>query len=85
MAGLMYLLSNGLEIQIIFGVSWKVGVSKGETLSILSSLMLTIVGVIQNSASTPDGISSMLRAPTSGKHDGVIPDNLSGFLGGNDC
>jgi hypothetical protein len=84
MAGLMDLLSSDLGKQIISGVSGKVGTSEGETSSVLASLMPTMVGAMQNNASTPDGLSGLLGALTGGKHNGGILDNLSGFLGGDD-
>lgn len=84
MAGLMDLLSSDLGKQIVLGVSGKVGTSQGETSSVLESLMPTLVGAMQNNASTHDGLSGLLGALTSGKHDGGILDNLPGFLGGDD-
>ena len=84
MAGLMDLLNSDLGKQIISGVSGKVGTNEGETSSVLASLMPTLVGAMQNNASTPDGLSGLLGALTGGKHDGGILDNLSGFLGGDD-
>jgi hypothetical protein len=84
MAGLMDLLSSDLGKQIISGVAGKVGTSESETSSVLASLMPTMVGAMQNNASTPDGLSGLLGAVTGGKHDGGILDNLSGFLGGDD-
>lgn len=84
MAGLMDLLSSDLGKQIVLGVSGKVGTSQGETSSVLESLMPTLVGAMQNNASTHNGLSGLLGALTSGKHDGGILDNLPGFLGGDD-
>ncbi len=84
MAGLIDLLNSDLGKQIISGVSGKVGTSEDETASVLGSLMPTLVGAMQNNASTPDGLSGLLGALTGGKHDGGILDNLSGFLGGDD-
>ena len=84
MPGLMDLLNSDLGKQIVSGVAGKVGVTEAETSSILASLMPTMVGAMQNNASTPDGLSGLLGALTGGKHDGGILDNLSGFLGGND-
>ncbi len=84
MAGLMDLLSSDLGNQIISGVAGKVGTSEEETSSVLASLMPTMVGAMQNNASTPEGLSGLLGALTGGKHDGGILDNLSGFLGGDD-
>ena len=76
----MDLLDSDLGKQIIGGVSEKVGASQGETTSVLTSLLPTLVGAMQNNASTPDGLSGLLGALTSGKHNGGILDNLSGFL-----
>lgn len=84
MAGLIDLLNSDLGKQIISGVSGKVGTSEDETASVLGSLMPTLVGAMQNNATTPDGLSGLLGALTGGKHDGGILDNLSGFLGGDD-
>ncbi len=84
MPGLMDLLNSDLGKQIVSGVAGKVGVTEAETSSVLASLMPTMVGAMQNNASTPDGLSGLLGALTGGKHDGGILDNLSGFLGGND-
>ena len=84
MAGLMDLLSSDLGKQIISGVAGKVGTSEGETSSVLTSLLPTLVGAMSNNAQTPDGLSGLLGALTGGKHDGGILDNLSGFLGGDD-
>ena len=84
MAGLMDLLNSDLGKQIISGVSGKVGTSEGDTASVLGSLMPTLVGAMQNNASTPDGLSGLLGAITGGKHNGGILDNLSGFLGNDD-
>lgn len=84
MAGLMDLLNSDLGKQIISGVSGKVGTSESETSSVLTSLLPTLVGAMQNNASTQDGLSGLLGAITGGKHDGGILDNLSGFLGNDD-
>ena len=84
MAGLMDLLGSDLGKQIISGVAGKVGTSEGDTSSILTSLLPTLVGAMSNNAQTPDGLSGLLGALTGGKHDGGILDNLSGFLGGDD-
>jgi hypothetical protein len=84
MAGLMDLLNSDLGKQIISGVSGKVGTSEGDTSSVLTSLLPTLVGAMQNNAATPDGLSGLLGAITGGKHDGGILDNLSGFLGNDD-
>ena len=84
MAGLMDLLSSDLGKQIISGVAGKVGTSEGETSSVLTLLLPTLVGAMSNNAQTPDGLSGLLGALTGGKHDGGILDNLSGFLGGDD-
>ncbi len=80
----MDLLNSDLGKQIISGVSGKVGTSEGETSSVLASLLPTLVGSMQNNASTQDGLSGLLGALTGGKHDGGILDNLSGFLGNDD-
>lgn len=84
MSGLMNLLNSDLGKQIISGVSGKVGTSEGETATVLGSLMPTLVGAMQNNASTPEGLSGLLGALTGGKHDGGILDNLSGFFGNDD-
>jgi hypothetical protein len=84
MAGLMDLLSSDLGKQIISGVSGKVGTSEGETSSVLTSVLPSLVGGMMNNAATPEGQSGLLGALLGGKHDGGILDNLSGFLGNND-
>jgi hypothetical protein len=84
MAGLMDLLNSDLGKQIISGVAGKVGTSEGETSSVLSSVLPSLVGGMMNNASTPEGQSGLLGALLGGKHDGGILDNLSGFLGGDD-
>jgi hypothetical protein len=84
MAGLMDLLNSDLGKQIISGVSGKVGASEGETSSVLSSVLPSLVGGMMNNAATPEGQSGLLGALLGGKHDGGILDNLSGFLGGDD-
>jgi hypothetical protein len=84
MAGLMDLLDSDLGKQIISGVSGKVGTSEGETSSVLSSVLPSLVGGMMNNAATPEGHSGLLGALTGGKHDGGILDNLSGFLGNDD-
>jgi hypothetical protein len=84
MAGLMDLLNSDLGKQIISGVAGKVGTSEGETSSVLSSVLPSLVGGMMNNASTPEGQSGLLGALLGGKHDGGILDNLSGFLGNDD-
>ncbi|MEO8235582.1 MAG: DUF937 domain-containing protein [Flavobacterium sp.] len=84
MAGLIDLLNSDLGKQIISGVSEKAGTSEGETSSVLSSVLPSLVGGMMNNASTPEGQSGLLGALLGGKHDGSILDNLSGFLGGDD-
>lgn len=82
MAGLMDLLNSDLGKQIISGVSGQVGTSEGETSSVLSSVLPSLVGGMMNKASTPDGQSGLLGALLGGKHGGLL-DNLSGMLGGD--
>ncbi len=84
MAGLMDLLNSDLGKQIISGVAGKVGTSEGETSSVLSSVLPSLVGGMINNASTQEGQSGLLGALLGGQHDGGILDNLSGFLGGDD-
>jgi hypothetical protein len=84
MAGLMDLLNSDLGKQIISGVAGKVGTSEGETSSVLSSVLPSLVGGMMNNASTQEGQSGLLGALLGGQHDGGILDNLSGFLGGDD-
>ena len=76
MAGLIDLLSGDIGKQIISGVARKVGTSEGETSSVLTSLLPTLVDAMSNNAQTPDGLSGLLGALTGGKHDGGILDNL---------
>ncbi len=80
----MDLLNSDLGKQIISGVSGKVGTSEGETSSVLSSVLPSLVGGMMNNAATPEGQSGLLGALLGGKHDGGILDNLSGFLGNDD-
>lgn len=80
----MDLLNSDLGKQIISGVSGKVGTSEGETSSVLSSILPSLVGGMMNNAATPEGHDGLLGALTGGKHDGGILDNLSGFLGNDD-
>jgi hypothetical protein len=84
MAGLMDLLNSDLGKQIISGVAGKVGTSEGETSSVLSSVLPSLVGGMMNNASTQEGQSGLLSALLGGQHDGGILDNLSGFLGGDE-
>ena len=78
------LLNSDLGKQIIASVSDKVGTNSDETSTVLSSLMPTLVGAMQNNVASPEGLSGLLGALTSGKHDGGILDNISGFLGNED-
>lgn len=84
MAGLMDLLNSDLGKQIIAGVAGKVGTSEGETSSVLSSVLPSLVGGMMSNASTQEGASGLLGALLGGKHDGSILDNLSGFLRNDD-
>ncbi|WP_310555502.1 DUF937 domain-containing protein [Flavobacterium sp.] len=84
MAGLIDLLNSDLGKQIISGVAGKVGTSEGETSSVLSSVLPSLVGGMMDNAATPEGQSGLLGALLGGKHDGGILDNLSGFLGNDD-
>jgi hypothetical protein len=82
MAGLMDLLNSDLGKQIISGVSGQVGTNEGQTASVLSSVLPSLVGGMMNNASTPEGQGGLLGALLGGKHDGGILDNLSGLIGG---
>ena len=84
MAGLMDLLNSDLGKQIISGVSQRAGTNEIETSSVLASALPTLLGAMQNNASTAEGESGLLGALLGGKHDGGILDNLSGFLRGGD-
>lgn len=84
MAGLMDLLNSDLGKQIISGVGQQAGTSESETSSVLASALPTLLGAMQNNASTPEGADGLLGALLGGKHDGSLLENLGGFLGGGD-
>ncbi|WP_136666698.1 DUF937 domain-containing protein [Flavobacterium sp. H122] len=82
MAGILDLINSDLGKQIIGGISNQVGTTEGETSSVLTSALPSLVNAMQNNTSTESGAGGLLGALLDGKHDGSLLDNLGGLLGG---
>jgi hypothetical protein len=82
MAGIFDLINSDLGKQIISGIGNQVGTSEGETSSVLSSALPTLINAMQNNASTEQGAGGLLGALLGGKHDGGILDNIGSVLSG---
>lgn len=82
MAGILDLINSDLGKQIIGGISNQVGTSEGETSSVLSNALPTLINAMQNNSQTEQGAGGLLGALLGGKHDGGILDNLGSLLGG---
>jgi hypothetical protein len=81
MSGILDLINSDLGKQIIGGISNQVGTTEGETSSVLTSALPSLVTAMQNNASSEAGAGGLLGALLGGKHDGSLLDNLSGILG----
>lgn len=81
MSGILDLINSDLGKQIIGGISNQVGTTEGETSSVLTSALPSLVNAMQNNASTESGAGGLLGALLGGKHEGGLLDNLSGILG----
>ncbi|SHI90999.1 DUF937 domain-containing protein [Flavobacterium terrae] len=81
MAGLMDLLNSDLGKQIISSVGQQAGTTEGETSSVLSSALPTLINAMQNNASSEQGAGGLLGALLGGKHNGSLLDNLGGLMG----
>lgn len=81
MSGLIDLLNSDLGKQIISSVGQQAGTTEGETSSVLSSALPTLINAMQNNASTEQGAGGLLGALLGGKHDGSLLDNLGGLIG----
>lgn len=84
MSGILDLLNSDLGKQIIGSVTEKTGLDASQAKSVVQSSLPALLGQMQNNVASGDGASGLLSALTSGKHDGSILDNLSGFLNGGD-
>jgi hypothetical protein len=65
-------------------ISQKTGIDASQASNVVSSSLPALMGAMQNNLSSTDGASGLMKALTSGSHDGGILDNLSGFLNGGD-
>lgn len=83
MAGILDLINSDLGKQIIGGISNQVGTSEGETSSVLTNALPTLINAMQNNSQTEQGAGGLLGALLGGKHDGGILDNLGSLFGGN--
>lgn len=84
MSGLLDLVNSDLGKQIIGNISQQTGINENQAKDVVSSSLPELLGAMQGNMLSGDGASGLLGALTSGKHDGSILDNLSGFLGGSD-
>lgn len=82
MAGILDLINSDLGKQIVSGIGSQVGTSEGETTSVLSSALPSLINAMQNNAATEQGAGGLLGALLGGKHDGGLLDNLGSLLGG---
>lgn len=80
----MDLLNSDLGKQIVGSISQKTGLDTNQASNVVASSVPALLSQIQNNASSEGGAAGLLGALTSGKHDGSILDNLSGFLSGGD-
>ncbi len=81
MADLMDLLNSDLGKQIISSVGQQAGTTEGETSSVLSSALPTLLNAMQNNASSEQGAVGLLGALLGGKHDGSLLDSLGSLIG----
>jgi hypothetical protein len=77
MSGILDLLNSDMGKELVSSISEKTGINASQATSVVSSGLPALMGQIQNNLSSGDGL---LGALTSGKHDGSILDNISGFL-----
>jgi hypothetical protein len=77
MLGILDLLNSDMGKQLVSSISEKTGINTSQATSVVASGLPALMGQIQNNLSSGDGL---LGALTSGKHDGSILDNISGFL-----
>ena len=83
MENILDLLNGGLGKEVVDGISRSTDASAEQTQAVVSTALPTLLGALQNNASSSEGAQGILNAIGS-KHDGSILDNLSGFLGNND-
>lgn len=84
MAGILDLVNSDLGKQIIGNISEQTGISQDQASNVVSSSLPELLGAMQGNMLNGDGANGLLSALTSGKHDGSILDNVSGFLNGGD-
>ena len=84
MVGILDLLNSDMGKQIIRSVSEKTGLDASQATKVVSSTLPALLGQMQNNLTSKEGASGLLTALTSGKHDGSILGNISGFLNGGD-
>jgi hypothetical protein len=84
MAGILDLLNSDMGKQIIRSVSEKTGLDASQATNVVYSTLPALLGQMQNNLTSKEGASGLLTALTSGKHDGSILGNISGFLNGGD-
>ncbi|WP_130735026.1 DUF937 domain-containing protein [Flavobacterium sp. J27] len=84
MAGILDLLNSDLGKQIINNVSDKTGINPSQANDVVSSSLPALLGAMQGNLLSGNGAEGLINAVTSGKHDGSILDNLSGFINGGD-
>lgn len=83
MAGILDLINSDLGKQIISGIGNQAGTTEGETSSVLTSALPTLINAMQNNTQSEQGAGGLLGALLGGKHDGGMLDNLGGLLGGD--
>lgn len=84
MAGILDLINSDLGKQIIGNISAQTGISETQASDVVSSSVPELLGAMQGNMLSGDSANGLLNALTSGKHNGSILDNVSGFLNGGD-
>ena len=84
MSGISDLLNSEIGKQLVSNISQKTGINPAQASDVVSSSVPALLGQMQNNVLSGEGATGLLSALTSGKHDGSILDNLSGFLNGGD-
>ncbi len=82
MDNILDLLNGSLGKEVVDGITQKTNASAEETQAVVSTALPTLLGALQNNASSGDA-QGILNAIGS-RHDGSILDNVSGFLGNDD-
>lgn len=84
MEQLLSLMNSNVGQELIGSITKKTGINSEQATNVVATSLPALLGAIKDNSTTEEGANGLLGALTSGKHNGAILENISGFLGNDD-